>query len=121
MSSGRLKKAVPCRSTPLLVGEGNQKRIYMVSDAGIASCVNAASGEQFWQGRLGPGFSASPLYAGGLIYFFDEKGGSTVIKPGPALQVVSQNSLDDGIMGTPAISGKALYVRTKTNLYRIEK
>lgn len=117
----KIKKNIPCRSTPLIVGEGNDKRIYMVSDSGIASCVKAETGEQVWQGRIGPGYSASPLNAGGLIYFFDEKGGSTVVKPGPSLEVLSQNVLDDGIMGTPAVSGKALYVRTKSNLYRIEQ
>ena len=93
----------------------------MVTDDGIGKCLNAENGEVIWQGRIGSGFSASPLYADGRIYFFDEKGVSTVIEPGPKMHVIAENTLDDGIMGTPAISGKAVFVRTKTSLYRIEK
>ncbi len=117
----KFKKGVPNRSTPLLVGEGSARRIYMVSDDGIARSLRAEDGETVWQGRMGTGFSASPLSADGHVYFFDEKGVSTVITPGETMQVVSENTLDDGIMGTPAIVGKAIFLRTKTHLYRIEK
>ena len=117
----KFKKGVPCRSTPVVVGKGSDARIYMVSDTGIACCVKAESGEQLWQGRIGAGFSASPLYADGHVYFFDERGMSTVLQPGSTMQVISENTLDAGIMATPAISGKALFVRTKTHLYRVEK
>jgi outer membrane protein assembly factor BamB len=117
----KFKKGVPCRSTPLLVGEGNDRRLYMSSDDGLARCVRAADGEMVWQGRIGTDYSASPLFADGRIYFFDEKGTSTVIAPGDSMKVLAENHLDDGCMGTPAISGKALFVRTKTSLYRIEQ
>ena len=117
----KFKKGVPCRLTPVIVGEGSAKRIYMASDDGIGRCVRAEDGEMVWQGRVGTGFSASPLYADGHIYFFDQKGLSTVLTPGETLKVAAENSLDDGCMGTPAIVGKALFVRTKTHLYRIEK
>lgn len=117
----KVKKGIPCRSTPVLVGEGRDRRIYMSTDDGIARCLKAEDGEAVWQGRIGKGFSASPLYADGRLYFFDEKGVSTVIQPGDTMQVLAENTLDDGCMGTPAISGKAIFVRTKTSLYRIEE
>ena len=116
----RFKKGVPCRSTPVLVGEGSRLMIYMASDDGIGRCVKAEDGSLVWQGRVGAAFSASPLYADGHVYFFDEKGLSTVIEPGMTLKVLAENSLAEGCMGTPAISGKALFVRTKRALYRIE-
>ena len=116
------KKGVPCRSTPVIAGEGNKKLIFMVTDDGIAHCIRAEDGEQLWQQRVGSGFSASPLLIGGNVYFFSEKGTSTVVKAGDKLEIVEQsNTLDEGCMGTPAVVGKALYLRTKTHLYRIEK
>jgi hypothetical protein len=93
----------------------------MVTDVGIAQYVRAEDGEQLWQHRIGATYSASPLYADGLIWCFDEKGSAFVIRPGEKPDIVAENHLDDGCMGTPAIAGKALFVRTKTSLYRIEK
>ena len=47
-------------------------------------------------------------------------GQSTIINPGRKFDQVASNTLDDGLMASPAIDGHALYLRTKTHLYRIE-
>jgi hypothetical protein len=64
--------------------------------------------------------AASPLAAEGRIYFCDAKGKTTVIAPGDSFQVLAENALADGCMASPAVVGKALILRTKTSLYRIE-
>jgi outer membrane protein assembly factor BamB len=92
----------------------------MVSDDGIVSCVDPATGKPVWQKRIGGNFSASPVFADGKIYLFDEEDTSTVIKPGRKFDLVATNELDDGCMGSPAVVGNALLVRTITHLYRIE-
>jgi outer membrane protein assembly factor BamB len=112
----RQKVAVPDQSTPVVVGS----RLYMVSSSGIASCLNTATGETLWKERLGNDFAASPLAAEGRIYFFDALGKTTVLAPGDTFQVLAQNSLPAGCMASPAVVGKALIVRTKSSLYRIE-
>jgi outer membrane protein assembly factor BamB len=117
----KFKRGTPCRSTPLLLDIEGKRRIFMTTDNGITHLVDAITGEPIWQKRIGYGFSASPLYADGSIWCFDEKGTSTVIKASDELQIVAENHLDDGCMGTPAISGKALFIRTKTSLYCIER
>jgi hypothetical protein len=43
-----------------------------------------------------------------------------VLKPGRAFKVLATNTLDDGFMASPAVSGKAFFLRTRTHLYRIE-
>jgi outer membrane protein assembly factor BamB len=95
--------------------------IYMINDAGIASCVAAKSGEIIWQNRIGGEFSASPVYADGKIWLFSEEGKTTVIKPGRTFAVLAENRLDDGFLASPAIAGKAFFLRTRSHLYRIEK
>jgi outer membrane protein assembly factor BamB len=92
----------------------------MASDEGIINCIDAANGEPVWQKRVGGSFAASPIYADGRLYFCDRDGQSTIIKPGRKFDLVANNSLDDGLMASPAADGSALYLRTKTHLYRIE-
>jgi outer membrane protein assembly factor BamB len=104
------------RSSFLLVGDW----LFMVDAAGVAACLEAKTGKELWRERLGGGYSASPICAGGRIYFFDESGKSTVIEAAPKYKVVAVNRLDDGFMASPAASGDALYLRTKKALYRVE-
>ena len=111
------KRVVSKRPSPLLIDD----LIFMVDDGGIAACVEAKTGKEIWKTRLGGNYSASPVYADGRIYFFNEDGNSTIIEPGREFKQVAENQLDGGCMASPAISGKALFVRTKTHLYRIEK
>jgi outer membrane protein assembly factor BamB len=114
----KVNKNVPGRPSPLLV----DGRIYMVDDAGLASCVDAKTGADVWRGRLKGNYSASPIYAGGRLYFFSEDGVGTVIEAGgPKMKVVVENELDDGFMASPAVTGDALILRTRTHLYRVEQ
>ena len=94
--------------------------LFMVNDNGVVTCVEAKTGTEVWTGRLNQTYSASPISAGGRIYFFGEDGKATVIEAGRTYKVLAENTLDDGFMATPAIDGAALYVRTKSHLYRIE-
>ena len=94
--------------------------LFVVDDAGVATCVEAKTGKEVWKERLGGNYSASPIDAAGRIYFFDENGKSTVIEAAPKFRTLAVNRLDDGLMASPAVSGNALYVRTKKALYRIE-
>jgi len=113
----KLLKGVPSKPTPLLIGD----LIFMVDDGGIASCVKALSGEVVWQNRLGGDHSASPVYAEGRIYFFSHQGAAVVIEAGRQFEVLAENQLDEGFMASPAVAGKALFLRTRTHLYRIEQ
>jgi outer membrane protein assembly factor BamB len=113
-----LKKDVPTRPCPLLLGD----LLYLVSDDGTASCVDAEGGKVVKSRRLGGKFSSSPVCGDGKIYCCDtDEGTGFVVEAGQELKVLAENHLDDGCMATPAISGKALFIRTKTNLYRIEQ
>jgi len=113
----KLDENVPFRSSPVLVGD----LLYMVNDEGIVTCLEAKTGKPVWSERLRERHSASPLYADERIYLSSEKGKIRVIKPGRAFQVLAVNELDGSFFASPAVAGKSLLLRTKTNLYRIEK
>ncbi len=111
----RLDRNAPNNPSPLLVGE----ELYLVSDGGIASCLDARTGQQHWRERLGGTFSASPLHAAGRIYFLDEAGATTVVKPGKTFETLARNELKARTLASPAPLEGALLLRTDKFLYRI--
>ncbi len=107
----------PKHSSPILV----DGRVYMMSNDGIATCLDFKTGKEIWKGRIGGLHSASVLYAGGRIHFFDEEGQTTIIQPRETLEILARNQLDDGFMASPAVADGALFLRTTTHLYRIQE
>ena len=91
----------------------------MVSDTGIASCLDARTGAVRWQQRLGNGFSASPLAADGRIYFLDEDGRTTVLKMGTSGERLSVNALEGPALASIGVADQSLFIRTASSLYRI--
>jgi outer membrane protein assembly factor BamB len=92
----------------------------MVNDVGIVTCLEAKTGTQVWQSRIDGTFSASPLYAAGRVYLFDEDGKTTVLQAGREFKILAENRLDNGFMASAAVIDDALILRTTTDLYRIE-
>ncbi len=111
-----MKKAAPLNPSPLLVGD----ELYLVDDDGIATCLDAVTGTQHWQKRIGGNFSASPTLADGKIYLLDEEGKTTVIAPGKKYEVLATNTLEGRTLATPAMVDHSVFLRTDTHLYRIE-
>ncbi|MFO1006466.1 MAG: PQQ-binding-like beta-propeller repeat protein [Planctomycetaceae bacterium] len=103
---------------PSLIGLDG--RIYFVSDKGIMHCLKADSGEMVWFKRLPGEYSASPIESEGHLYFCNQDGLCTVVQAGDEYKELAANSLDAGFMASPAVAGKALFLRTATHLYRIE-
>jgi hypothetical protein len=61
------------------------------------------------------------LVAGGRLYFFSEAGKTIVVAAGPEFKQLAENELGDGFMASPAVSGNALFLRSRTHLYRVEE
>jgi outer membrane protein assembly factor BamB len=93
----------------------------MVNDDGVASCVDAETGDVVWKKRIGGRHWASPIYAAGRLYFFSDDGETTVLAPGREFKELATNTLNDGFMASPAVSDGAFFLRTKSQLYRIEE
>jgi len=109
-------KVMPSKPSPLMIGDA----LYVISDQGVATCLNALTGEQIWQARVGGNYSASPLAAGGKIYFFSEDGKTTVIAADDEYTVLAENALGDGFMASPAVMGDTLILRSRSRLYAIQ-
>jgi outer membrane protein assembly factor BamB len=101
--------------SPIVVGP----YFLVVSDTGVATCFEAATGQVIWRQRLDPHYSASLVTAGGLVYFLSDKGVMTVIRPGPKLDIVARNELGEETYASPAISGGRIFLRGLKHLYCI--
>ncbi len=114
----RNNKNAPKMSSPVLVNG----LLYYVDDGGIASCVDAATGEAVYRERLGGKFSASPIAAEGRVYFASREGVVSVLPATREFRVLARNSLDGGaIMASPVAVDGALFLRTEQALYRLGK
>lgn len=109
-------RGVPLTPSPVLAGD----EIYIVSDNGIATCLDARTGKEHWRQRLGGVFSASPVFAGGRVYFLSEDGVTSVLAPGKEFRQLAANKLNGRFLASMAVSGGALYLRSDTHLYRID-
>jgi outer membrane protein assembly factor BamB len=112
-----LRQAVPQNPSPLLVGD----ELYLVTDKGQASCLDARTGKLLWRERVGNSFYASPTFGDGRVYFLADDGVTTVVAAGPRFQKLAVNKLPGRAMASLAVAGKAIYLRTDKHLYRIEK
>ena len=110
------RRNMPRTPSPLLVDD----LIFTLADNGTVSCLEAATGEQIWRERIKGDYASSLLYGDGMIYCFSRDGVGTVLKAGRKYEVLATNTLESGFMASPAVAGRALILRTKTNVYRIE-
>jgi len=110
-----ITRGAPYTPSPLLVGND----LYYVSDTGVLSLADAASGQIVWQQRLGGNYSASPVFADGRIYFQSEEGMTTVIAPGREFRRLASNRLDGATLASMAVSGGSFFIRSQSHLYRI--
>jgi outer membrane protein assembly factor BamB len=113
----KFDRGVP--TTPSILVAGDE--IYFVSDGGVATCLDATSGDVQWTERLGGGFSASPVFAEGRIYFTNEDGTTYVVRAGAECELLATNELGERALASPAVDDGAIYLRTASHLWRIGK
>jgi outer membrane protein assembly factor BamB len=112
-----INKSAP--HTPSMLLERDE--LYMVSDGGIASCVDAKRGTVYWNERLGGSYSASPILAGGKIYFVSEAGVANVISIGKKFKLLAKNDLGERCLASPAVANGALFIRTAEHLWKFQR
>ena len=110
-----MTKGAPHTPSPLVVGD----ELYIVSDGGVLTCLDAKSGDVHYQERLGGKYSASPLFADGKIYVQAEEGEGIVFRPGTEYEEVSRNQLEARTFASYSVYGSSLLIRSEKHLYRI--
>jgi outer membrane protein assembly factor BamB len=104
--------------TPIVVGE----HLFVCRDNGVLTCLDAKTGRQIWQERLGSGssgFTASAVAADGKIYYTNELGEVFVVRAGPSFEIIATPVLDELTLATPAIVEDMLLFRTRGHVVAI--
>ena len=112
----RTRTGVPHNPSLLIV----EDELYFVSDRGIASCLDARTGQSHWRQRLGGEFSASPVYGDNKVYFQSEDGEGVVLQAGTDFSLLARNPLSEETLASYAVSQNSLFIRSMNHLYCIQ-
>ena len=109
-------------ASPLLYHD----RLWVIADGGMLTCTDAETGRIIFErqrlgGEGGGDYFASPVAAGGRIYFCSTRGVVTVVEAAEVFKVIHQTNLGAAILATPALSGERLFIRTATHLFAFGK
>src|SRR6266511_1047158 len=110
----RTTKGAAYVPSPIIEGD----YFLIVSDSGVAHCLQAATGQLLWQERMGE-HPASLVSANGLVYFLNDEGATHIVKPGPEFQLLAKNELGEKCFASPAISGNQIFIRGDKHLFCI--
>jgi outer membrane protein assembly factor BamB len=108
----RLERAVSYLPTPLVKGD----LVFLCSERGVATCLQAATGTVVWQERLPAEFSASPVCAGERLYCVSNDGDVYVLAASATYRQLARNALGEPTQSTPAVASGRLYFRTASHL-----
>ena len=107
-----LKKAIPYVPVPIY----RDGRLYVISDAGVASALEAATGRELWSERIGLEFFSSPVWIDGRIYAASAKGEMVVFAAADEFRLLARNPLGEGTRSTPCVDGDRIYMKTFSHL-----
>ncbi|MCC6536320.1 MAG: PQQ-like beta-propeller repeat protein [Bryobacterales bacterium] len=99
-------------------------KLYMLTDNGMLSCLDAATGKPYYAQQRLPNpsnYKASPVAVNGKLYLSSENGDVLVLRLGEKFDVVAVNSFgpDHMFIASPAVSGGSLYLRSSAALFCI--
>jgi outer membrane protein assembly factor BamB len=114
----RYRKGAAYVPSPILHGP----YLYLMSDSGIITCLEAATGQVMYEGGRPPvpaTFTASLVSYGGVLLATSEEGDTFVIKTGPTHEVLRTNSIGEPVYASLALAGDSVYIRGAQHLFAI--
>ncbi len=113
-----LDKRMPQKTSPLLFED---RLLITVNDAGIIICSDAKTGAEFWSERHKGKFSASPILFGNTVIAPSAHGPTYLVRASEDYLLIGINTLEDGMMASPAPAPGRLVLRTKTAVYCVRE
>lgn len=116
----KLTQGTPYVPSPILSGK---RLLFTAGNTNALSCVDANTGNPLLERiRLDAirSMYASPILAGGHLYFTSREGTTVVVKDNESLEVVAVNALEDVIDASPVAVDDQLFLRSWSKLYCIQ-
>jgi outer membrane protein assembly factor BamB len=114
----RYRKGTAYVPSPILRGP----YLYLMSDSGIMTCLEAATGKLLYEGGRPPvpaTFTASLVGYGDVLLATSEDGDTFVIKAGPTHEVLRTNSVGEPVYASLALAGRTVYIRGDKHLFAV--
>ena len=108
----KFDKGAPYVPTPLAKGD----MLFLWSDGGVVSCLDAASGDLHWQRRVGGNYFGSPVCVDDRLFCVSTEGDVVVVAAKKEYELLAKNPLGEVCHSTPAVAGGRMYVRTYEHL-----
>jgi outer membrane protein assembly factor BamB len=96
--------------------------IYLLTDNGIVTCLEAATGAVVYEGGRPPvpsNFMGSPVAFGDYILMTSDEGTTYMVRAGPKHEIVRINSIDEPVYSSLAPANGRIYIRAARHLYAI--
>ncbi|MGA2621410.1 MAG: PQQ-binding-like beta-propeller repeat protein [Thermoguttaceae bacterium] len=99
------------------VARGNL--LFLWSDQGVVTCLEATSGKRLWSQRVGGRFFGSPIRVRDRLYAISREGEVVVLAAADRYQLLGRMSLGEPSQSTPAVAGGVLYLRTLSQVMAV--
>jgi outer membrane protein assembly factor BamB len=93
--------------------------LYISELAGYVYCIDAQTGQKYWDHDLKAEVWGSPYYVDGKVFVGTGDGDVHVFAHGKEKKVLGKIEMEDAINSTPVACNGVLYVMTMKNLYAI--
>ena len=95
--------------------------LFLWTDSGVVSCLDAASGKVHWRERVDGDFYSSPVWIEGRLYGISKRGEVVVLAASKEFEELGRVDLGEKTFATPAIAGGVMYLRTQSRLCSLGK
>jgi outer membrane protein assembly factor BamB len=98
--------------------------VYLSTDNGIITCLDATTGAIVYEGGRPPKpsrFVGSAVAYNGMIAMTSEDGETFMLKAGPKHEIVRVNSIDEPVFTSVALANGRVYIRGSKHLFAIGK
>ena len=93
--------------------------LFLWTDSGIVSCLDAATGKRHWRERVGGNYYCSPVWIDGRLYCTSKEGDVVVVAADKTFKLLAKNPLGEKSFAIPAVAHGVMYQRTQTKLFSL--
>jgi len=104
---------------PSMIAHGSL--VFLWGDRGVVTCIDAQSGKQHWQKRVGGNYSSSPVRVADRIYGASAEGEVVTLAAADTFEVLGRSPLGEPTRATPAIAGGRMFLRTESHMLAVGK
>ena len=93
--------------------------LYIADFSGIFHCLNAKTGEPYWNYDMFSAAWGSPMIADGKVYIGDEDGDIAVFEHSSEMNLLAENLCNNSVYSTPIAANNVLFISNKSTLFAI--